>query len=269
MKKLLCLALTALMLLSLTLPAMAEETPMILPLMQNLLDAPITDMKMDQETSHVSFTYSSVTEDHVYYYLTMAAMVGTYATDAMPDEDNNLLFFLLTPGSSIMAIAAYSPENQTLQIETNGTFIPLQDADVQSLYNYLAKGFVYPEGTSGYLLPEFWAIAGTSPISRNTIKEADHIFGGKETYFETYRNVAFDAVNTYTQIMLRYGYDVTLDHFNADKGYADAFYIHFTNGEMEVILYYNATSQMAEVYTKPGVLPHILNVKQIKESLGQ
>jgi len=269
MKKLLCLALAALMLLSLSVPALAEDNAMILPVLETLLDTPIGDMTMDQETSTVSFSYSSVTEDHVYYYLTLAAMMGTYATDAIIDENNNAVFALLAPGSSTIAVANYAPAEQLLTIEASGLFLPMQDRDAQSIIDYLAKGFVYPEGTSGYIFPEFWAISGTSPLSRNTISEVDFIFGGKKTYFETYGDVAIDVIKTYTQIMMRYGYDVTLDSFDYAQGYADHFYIHFTNDEMEVILYYDITDMTAQVFTKPGILPHILNPQQVRESLGQ
>ena len=66
--------------------------------------------------------------------------------------------------------------------------------------------------------------------------------------------------------MMRYGFDATLDYYGSDYGYIDPVYIHFTNNEMEVILYYSITDQVAQVFTKPGMLPYILNAQQIQES---
>lgn len=266
MKKFLVLLLTAVLFLGMTAPAMAEEMPFVLPLLYDLLDAPLVALDIAEDQSSMYFAYSPVTEDHLYYYLSLAAMVGTFAKEVEIDDSGDTWNVLVSPGSPALAVVVFSAENQALQIEAQGSIIPMMDDDAQSIYDYLAQGFTYPKGTSGYVFPDFGAVAGKKPSAMRTIEKADHIFDGKKTYFETYQAVDFDVVNTYTQYMMRYGFEVKLDSYFTDEGYVDPVWIHFTNDEMEVILYYSITDQMAQVYTKPGLLPYILNAQQIQES---
>lgn len=266
MKKLLSLVLTALMLFAAAMPAMAEDVPMVMPLVYKLLDAPIVALDIPEDESSMYFAYAPVTEDHLYYYLTLAAMVGSYAMEVDMDDSSDVWNVLVSPGSAAMGIVVYSPENKELHVDVQGAVIPMLDEDAQGIYDYLAQGFTYPKGTSGYIFPEFSALAGKRPVKQSTIEKADHIFGGKKTYFETYQAVDYAVVEKYTQYMMRYGFDATLDYYGTDNGYTDPVYIHFTNNEMEVILYYSVTDQVAQVFTKPGMLPYILNAQQIQES---
>ena len=269
MKKFLALMLTALMFLSITIPAMAEDAPIVLPVLRNLLDAPIVDMELAEDGASMYYDYAPVTEEHLYYYLTLAAMVGTYAMEADMDDSTDIWNILVSPGSPSMGMVVYSPENKALYVQAEGSVIPMQDDDAQGIYDYLAQGFTYPKGTSGYVFPEFSALAGKRPAGQNTVDKADHIFGGKKTYFETYRDIDYKVIEQYTQFMMRYGFEPTLDEYGTDYGYVDPVWIHFTNDEMEVILYYSVTDRVAQVYTKPGMLPYILNAQQILESFGQ
>ena len=265
MKNFLSLLLTALMLF-VSIPAMAEDVPIVVPVLSTLLDAPLVAWDIADDQSSIYYAYAPATEDHLYYYLTLATMVGSYAMEADVDDSTDVWNILVSPGSATMGVVVYSPENQALYIEIEGAVIPMTDDDAQDIYDYLAQGFTYPQGTSGYVFPEFSVLAGKKPVKQSTIEKADHIFDGKKTYFETYQAVDYTVIEKYTQYMMRYGFDATLDYYGSDYGYIDPVYIHFTNNEMEVILYYSITDQVAQVFTKPGMLPYILNAQQIQES---
>lgn len=269
MKKFLSLLLAALMLLGLALPASAEELPLVLPKVENLLDAPKVYEESAEDGSSVYYGYAPATEDHLYCFLTLSAMVGTYAMESTTSTEDTLVYILVSPGSFTMAAVAYTPAEQLLQVETLGAFTPMGDEDAQSILDVLAQGFIYPEGTSGYIFPLFSAVAGKNYDGAGQVSDVAYIFNNQTCWAETYTGIGMDVIGLYTQLMLQYGFDVLLDD-NGSPMLNDPIWLHFTNGDMEVILQYSYTDQMATVYTKPGVspMPHILTQEQIVESLS-
>lgn len=269
MKQLLSLILAAMMLFA---AALAEENSnfAILPLLDTLIDAPMVDAMIAEDESSVQLLYAPVTEDHLSYFLALASAVGTYPYYLGNDTEAGILGYqLIAPGTSYDGAVYYLYQDEMLLIDSASNVVSIDAEQEQQLVAFLSQEIQYPEGTSGYILPEFSAIVGKQYTAAKNISGADHIFDGKQTYFEHYDNIDLESFSEYVQFMMIFGFNPEVDIFLTDRGTADPIWLHLTNEEMEVIVSYDCANQIAEVFYKPGILPYILNQSQVLEALGK
>ena len=272
MKKLLSLILAAIMLFAAALPALAEENDnfAILPLLETLLDAPMVDAMIAEDESSMQILYSPATEDHLSYFLALASAVGTYPYYLGNDTESGILGYqLIAPGTSYDGAVYYFYQDEMLLVDTASNIAVLDTEEEDQIVSFLSQEVQYPEGTSGYILPEFSAIVGKKYTGAQRITGADHIFDGKETYFEHYDGIDLESFSEYVQFMMIFGFNPEVDGFLTDRGVADPIRLHLTNEEMEVIVSYDCANQIADVFYKPGILPYILNQSQVLEALGR
>lgn len=267
MKKMLSLILAALMLITLTLPALAEENT-IVPLLPTADQMGGATLKMDEESGY--YYYVNATEDDLYAFLVYAAVFGAYKVDVSDPETPNVKnYYLFVPGTDFEAQIIYSGEHQQFFVVPNqGFYIPKDDM-MATYEGYLTTDVKLPAGATANTLPQFYHCVGVNPYFSNNIGEIDYVFDGQLCWTEFYDSIDWNKMRAYTTTMYMFGFDVNVKLFSAeDNGVNNPFLLEYTNGDLEVLVLYDALNQTADVHYEPGVTLYLLSGDELNEAMG-
>ena len=253
-------------------PAFAEEENgffAVIPLPDQLLDATFAG-RTKLEDGNYLYVYENAARDDLDYFLVLCAMLGNYAK---PISDDGTQYRLYVPGQDYMGYALYSAEDRMVGILDNGTTPYADDELLSSYYRLLATEVTLPADASGNVAPQFYAGVGTAPYQSVTTQSAS-LFDGQACWTEYYDGIGRTQLQAYTLAMLLFGFEVRAEtrvvrekEENMDA--MDILQLSYDNGDARILVSYEALSQTAIVYYKPGVSYYLLNSTQLAEALAQ
>ena len=267
MKKMLSLMLAALMFITLTLPALAEENTIVplLPVVDQLGNAALV---VPEEDGYVY--YINATEDDLYAFLVYSSVFGAYHVDVSDPETPNVKeYYLFVPGTSFEARVLYSADSQQFALVYNQKFYVPNDDMMATYESYLTMDVKLPAGATANTLPQFYHLVGVNPYFSNQIGDISYAFDGQLCWTEFYDGIDWNKMRSYTTFMYAFGFDVSVKLFSADdNGVNNPFLLEYTNGDLEVLVLYDALDQTAEVHYEPGVTLYLLSGDELNAAMG-
>lgn len=267
MKKILALAL--MLLLSLT--ASAEETDIILPLMDTLLTATQAGAGVSEDQTMIEFLYTNATEDDLNYFLLLASSNGVYPYELDMEEGSSLIgYYLLLPGSDALNILYYDPAAEQLYIAADINVYGLNEEGVATRIAFFTQEIRLPSGAGSNAFPNFPYVVSQEPYFTGTMENVSYAFDNQKCWTEMYDQIDGSDLRSYVNYMMLFGFDVWLDIVDMEEdGRINPVLLHLSNGDAEVLLLYDALEQTATLYYEPGVSYYLLSGAELEEALAE
>lgn len=266
MKKLLALLLAAALLLPCAALGDTQGAVPCLPVPSVLDAAELADVHVSEDETEAYLFYAPASKGDLDYYLTVCAVLGTYAK---PMDDSGKEYRLFVPGSAYAGFVSFDPEQKYILVYTTLDASIFGDEALEDMLGIFSCEVRLPaDAGSANVFPQFYACVEKQPYFQTTIEGSSSIFNGQKCWTEMYDGMTNDKIDWYTTIMLLFGFDVRADYIqgSVEEGVTTCV-LHYSNGDAEVIVVYTPAQGNAQVSYKPGVSVYLLGVKELNEAI--
>ena len=260
MKKLLAIVLSCLFIFSTAHARQSVQTA--IPLPENLIGATLTEVGQNDD-GDIYVIYAPATQEDFDYFLSLFSMAGIYKKEL---GDN--VYTLFSPGSTFAGVTQFFSDGYILLVVPDDTMM-LTDESFDAMIAYFTQPLALPTGKGNNILPEFYASVGRSQPLGQTIQD-ESIFGGIPCWREYYQDLSPDLLHKYIGEAILCGFDVWIDIVTTDENNnPDAFAIHLSNGDAEVILHYFTGTQNVSIVYKSGISYYLLRDAEYAQYIPQ
>ena len=247
---------------------MAEDIPIIMPLVNRLEEAEIVDAEIDGDVETVCVTYNPAKRDDLDLFRFLSASCGAFLYDLKLDNGMEC-FQIVVPGTAFEGFIILDEANEVLYIEVDGYADLLEEEEKDKILDFLYREVRLPAEASGNVFPQFYACAGRQPYYTGMVGELSFAFDGQMCWAEWYDEIDCTALNVYSRCMALFGFDVWMDTcLLTDNGEINPVVLHYSNEDAEVIVVYDALEKDARVYYEPGVSYYLLGTQELAEAIA-
>lgn len=231
--------------------------PLNVPLPEKILDAQLVYTDSDEKLGYLGYTPAN--QDTLQAYLKLCAYGGL--TSMEQTMSNGLTRYVLAqPGSDFWGVAYLDESNDYLIVAFDLDCDVNEDAQLEELMAYYLQELTLPTENGRNVMPQFYASVGRTPYMQNLVGSLDYCFDGAMCWTEWYGEIDLARLWRYVSDVMLCGFDVWADYYDADDdGLVNMTLLHFSNGDAEVIVLYNAQDKNATVHYKPGVSYNLIS----------
>lgn len=238
-------------------PFDADFVPQGLPFLEDILGAPLESAETDEEKAYL--LYTSADEDTLQVYLKLCAFSGLTSIEYTSSE-KELVYGLIQAGSDFWGMVVLDKEEDYLLVAVDLESNVYNGDALNGIVEYYLQDLALPTENGPNVMPQFYASTNTSPYFQNVMGDLSYCFDNKMCWTEMYSGITLEKMWRYTSDMLLCGFDVWADQAKADdNGVVVKELLHFSNGDAEVIILYDAEDETATVHYKPEVLYNLLS----------
>lgn len=238
-------------------PFSGDYVPKCVPFPETVLGAQRT--YANKKDGMAYWVYAPADQDTLYAYLKLCAYSGLINAEQTL-TDGTVRYDLVQPGSDFWAVVYLDDAEEQLLVATDENNSIFEDGTLGALTEYYLQELTLPSENGRYVMPQFYASVGRNPFFQNQMGSLSYCFDDAMHWTEWYNEIDLAKMWRYTSDMLLCGFDVCLDYYEMDdNGYLQLALLHFSNGDAEVIVMYQAAEKQADVHYKPGVSYNLLS----------
>lgn len=231
--------------------------PRNIPVPEKILDVPQVYSKTDENNAYL--VYAPADRDTLQAYLKLCAYSGWFNRETVFD-DGITRYALLQPGSDLFGVAYLDEDEDRLVVTFDLDCHIFEDEELEILMSYYLQDLTLPTENGRNVMPQFYASVGQRPYLESLMGDMDYCFDGAMCWTEMYAQINFGRLWRYASDMMLCGFDVWYDATRADdNGCVQQVLLHFSNGDAEVIVMYDAEDETAVVHYKPGVSYNLIS----------
>lgn len=230
----------------------------VIPVPEMVNGVPMVEAGQVSDTE-MYLVYQTANEDTLASYLKLCSLCGLQSY-LMDQNDTATQYAILKPGQSYAGMVVLDHTDDFLYILTDMNIMGYETAELEYMMEYYLQDIVLPTEMGTNAMPQFYASVNVAPYYQGVVGEISYVFDNASCWTELYSDIDYKTLWQYMNDMLVCGFDIWLDMVRFDdNNVLDKSVIHFSNGDAEVIVVYDAADKNASVYYKPGVSYNLLD----------
>ena len=231
---------------------------LVIPVPESVNGSPMVEAGQASDTQ-MYVVYQPADEDSLASYLKLCSLCGLQSY-LLGQDDTATQYAILKPGTSYAGVVALDHTEDFLYILTDMDILGYETVELEYMMEYYLQDIALPTELGTNAMPQFYASVNATPYYQGIVGEISYVFDNASCWTEWYSDIDYEALWQYMSDMLVCGFDIWLDMVQFDDNeMLTKSVIHFSNGDAEVIVVYDASDKDASVYYKPGVSYNLLD----------